>query len=524
MEYRILGPLEVACDGNPLDLGGRKQRSLLALLVINANRVVTTERILEELWGDKAAGKENALWVHISRLRSILEPDRNQPTVLVTRDHGYSLIVEPDSVDVFRFELAATSGRSGMKDDPESASEILSEGLSLWRGDFLEDFRYEEFARVESNRLEEMRVSAVEDRLDADLRRGKSGELMGELDALCEAYPLRERPVSLRMLALYRAGRQADALRSFNRFQRTLGEDLGIDPSPELCRLEEQILLHDSRLQAPTPRRAAAMLSANVTNPFKGLRAFREADSDVFFGRDRLIADVIRRLAHRQRLVTLVGPSGSGKSSIVRAGVIAALRKDAIPDSGQWLIAQMVPGSHPFAELEAALLRSAFDAPDSLAHQLSGDEAGILRAALRILPEDTSKILIVIDQFEELFTVVDDESIRVRFLEGITEAIDDPHDRVMVLLTLRADFYGQPLAVSSVRGPNRRWGCQCGPHDSRRAGTGCPRTGSAGRRVLRTILARVVAVGRSGAARSAASFPVHAVGVVRPAGRERLEP
>jgi basic membrane lipoprotein Med (substrate-binding protein (PBP1-ABC) superfamily) len=190
--------------------------------------------------------------------------------------------------------------------------------------------------------------------------------------------------------------------------------------------------------------RAAAAPTESALNPFKGLQPFQEADADHFYGRDRLVGEVIRRIAD-QTLVTLVGPSGSGKSSVARAGVIPALLKDAIPGSDRWLIAQMVPGSRPLAELEAALLRSTIDAPDSLADQLDGDKADILRAALRVLPDDTAKILIVIDQFEELFTLVDDEETRTRFLEGLTEAVNEPHGRVRVLLTLRADFYDRPL-------------------------------------------------------------------------------
>ena len=181
-------------------------------------------------------------------------------------------------------------------------------------------------------------------------------------------------------------------------------------------------------------------------NPFKGLRAFHEDDNSDFFGRDRLVADVVRRLDQGERLIGLVGPSGSGKSSVVRAGLIPALRKGAITGSDGWLIAQMVPGAHPFAELEVALLRSSLDAPDSLADQLADPETGILRAALRMIPSDESRLLLVIDQLEELFTLVEDDDERGRFLAGLMAALEDPHGRVMVVLTLRADFYDRPLA------------------------------------------------------------------------------
>ncbi len=450
MEFRILGRIEVTDDGILLDLGPLKQRSLLALLVINANRTVTTDRILEELWGIDAEGKENALWVYVSRLRSVLEKERSEPAVLLTRDHGYSLTVEPMSVDASRFEAEVAQGRSLIKDDPAAASEQLEAALSLWRGDALEDFRYDDFAQAEINRLDELRVATFEARIEADLRQGRSGELIGELDALSSAHPLRERPICLKMLALYRAGRQADALRAYEQFRLLLGEELGIEPSPELHRMEEQILLHDSRLQAPRGRRTAASPSPSMVNPFKGLRAFREGDAEDFFGRDRLVADVVRRLDDGLPLVALVGASGSGKSSVVQAGVVPALRKNAIEGSDSWLVAQMVPGSRPFAELEAALLRAAFDPPDSLSALREGERLGILRAALRVLPEPASRLLLVIDQFEELFTLVKDETTRQQFLDALVEALSDPHSRVTVLLTLRADFYDRPLQHAPI--------------------------------------------------------------------------
>nr|MDJ0498210.1 BMP family ABC transporter substrate-binding protein [Acidimicrobiia bacterium] len=248
------------------------------------------------------------------------------------------------------------------------------------------------------------------------------------------------------MLALYRAGRSADALRTFERFRRTVGDELGIDPSPELCRLEEQILLHDSRLQLRRPQPVRATVTAPTTNPYHGLRPFGEDDAGSFFGRERLIAEVVRRIDDGERLITMIGASGSGKSSAVRAGLIPSIRKGAVGGSDQWLIAHMLPGSDPFIELEAALLRSTLDTPDSLSELLqSEDGSGFLRAALRLLPTESSRMVLVVDQFEELFTLVDDEELRWRFLDHLLEAIDDAYGRVVVVTTLRADFYGRPL-------------------------------------------------------------------------------
>ncbi len=449
VEFRILGPLEVLDEGQPLDVGPHKQRSLLAILLIHANRVVTTDHLLEELWGDDAEGKENALWVYVSRLRAILEPTREKgahPEVLVTRDHGYQLVIDPESIDASRFQQAVDHARTVIKDDPTTAAGTLRAALAEWRGTALQDFAYEDFARSEINRLEQLRLDAVEDAVEADLRTGKAGELIGELEQLHDQHPLRERPVGQLMLALYRAGRSADALRTFERFRRTLGEELGIDPSPELCRLEEQVLLHDSRLQRrrPTPERVA--LTGPAVNPFRGLRPFSEDDARDFFGRDRLIAEVVRRIDGGDRLIAMIGPSGSGKSSAVRAGLIPFIRKGAVAGSDHWLIAHMLPGSNPFIELEAALLRSTIDAPDSLAEPLQADDgSGLLRAALRLLPSESSRLLLVVDQFEELFTLVEDEAEQRRFMDHLVGAVDDSYGRVVVVLTLRADFYGRPL-------------------------------------------------------------------------------
>ena len=446
MEFRILGPLEAHADGHRIDLGPYKQRALLALLLLHVDRVVPTDRILEELWGDDAAGKEKALWVHISRLRSALEPHRSTrggSSVLMTRDHGYLLRVDAASIDARRFEAAVNEARDRLALEPDAASEILREALALWRGAALQDFAYDDFAATEIARLEELRVQALETRIEADLKRGVSGELVVELEELVQQHPLRERCVVQLMHALYRAGRQAEALRAFQSFRRRIGEELGIEPSPELRRLEEQILVHDPGLVGPSFARAAQ--PTTTINPFKGLHAFREGDAEDFFGRDRLVAEVVGRVDGGTRLVALVGPSGSGKSSVVRAGVVPTLRKGAVPGSQRWLFASMVPGAHPFAELEAALLRSTIDAPDSLTAQLADETLGLLRCVLRVLPDDTSRLVLVIDQFEELFTLVDDESERRRFLANLVAALDDPRARVIVILTLRADSYHRPL-------------------------------------------------------------------------------
>ena len=449
MELRALGPLTVLQDGEELDLGAHRQKAVFALLLVHRNQALPADRMLEELWGDEAAGKLNALRVYVSRLRDALQPDRerNGDSVLHTVGAGYRLEVDDEHYDVAQFERLVTAGKGLLSADPAGAAASLQSALELWRGPPFEDFSYDNFVQTEAHRLSEMRIDAIEDRVDADIATGLGGELVTELEVLRRQHPLRERLAAQQALALYRSGRPAEALRAIGRFRRHVGEELGIDPSPRLLRLEEQILLHDERIQPPLPSSESLLRSARaVANPFKGLRSFGVADVGTFFGRDALIAELLRTIGTGQRLVAIVGASGSGKSSAVHAGLLPALSKGALEGSDEWLIATMTPGAHPFAELEAALLRSSFDAPASLGALLDDGDTGLLRAVLRLLPQSDARFVVAIDQFEELFTLVDDSELVDRFLSNLVTASDDPHGRIIVVLTLRADFYGRPLS------------------------------------------------------------------------------
>jgi WD40 repeat protein/class 3 adenylate cyclase len=183
---------------------------------------------------------------------------------------------------------------------------------------------------------------------------------------------------------------------------------------------------------------------AIVANPYKGLRSFEEADAADYFGREELIEQLVKRLGGT-RFLAVVGPSGSGKSSVVRAGLLPAIRRGAIPASERWWITDMFPAARPLDGLEAALLRAVPDPPASLMDQLERDEHGLHRAILRLLPSDATELVLVIDQFEEVFTLVEDESVRVHFLGSLENAVRDPRSRLRVVTTLRADFYDRPL-------------------------------------------------------------------------------
>lgn len=703
LRFAILGPVELRIDGQLVDAGVYKQRALLARLLIDKNAVVSTDRLIDDLWGDSTSkDPQNALWVVVSRLRSVLEPDRprrSDGTVLLTRSPGYLIQISDDALDSTQFEQLAQEGRSLLETSPDRASAALTSALALWRGRPLEEFLYEEWASAEVARLDELRLATVEDRIDADLRLGRSRELVSELESLTRQHPSRQRLTGHLMLALHRSGRQGDALRAFGTLRTYLAEELGLEPSAELASLEERIVLDDPELievhavrqlsgraepglsvrgyelratigagqtgtvhrafqpsigrevaikiigpeladnpdfirrfeaevrsaaqlehpqvvpifdfwrepgaaylvtpyfprqslaelltagpldtavaatvieqvgtalaaahqrgvvhgnvkpenvlldhestahltdfglgfdvgdpddmaetmssghRAPETRAgeltrssdlysfavlaertlggsvgsesvadsplvgpAAAVvaramaadpderhpdvesfvdellkaLGANVdpsiavevSNPYRGLRAFAEADADHFFGRERLVERLLTRLGHSgttARFVALVGPSGSGKSSVIRAGLVPAIRSGALTGSDRWFITTMVPGVHPFESLEGALRRIATNPPNDLLERLT--DRGLADAVEAINPDRSTQVVIVVDQLEELFAQ-SAPSEAAAFLDALASAAADPHAGVKIVATLRADFYDHPL-------------------------------------------------------------------------------
>lgn len=241
MDFRILGPLEVLDGGRTLPLGGKRQRALLALLLLHANEVVASERLIDKLWGERPPSSAvNTLQAYVSRLRKPLGAQR-----LVRRPSGYVLHVEPDELDRFRFERLLEEARAS---EPVAARELLREALALWRGPALADVAYEEFAQIEIRRLEELRVDALERRIEADLSLEAHAAVVPELEALVAEHPLRERLHEQLILALYRSGRQAEALAGYRRARLVLVEELGIEPGPELQELQRAILRQDPSL------------------------------------------------------------------------------------------------------------------------------------------------------------------------------------------------------------------------------------------------------------------------------------
>ena len=442
MDFRLLGALEVSANGAVADLGPPKQRALLAILLLHAGEIVPIDRLIDLLWGESAPRTAaHSIQIYVSDLRRALESLGGGRQVLATRAPGYQLETDPETIDARRFERLVEEGTRQLREgDPDGGAEALRTALRLWRGPALSDFAYEEFAQPYIRRFHDLHLDAIEQVAAAELEAGRAAEVVPMLDAAIREDPLRERSRELLMLALYRSGRHAESLRTYQQLRTTLVDELGLDPSPSLQRLQERILLHDPSL---LPQAEQPAPEASHRNPYKGLRSFREADAPDFFGRDALVDRLIRALDTGSHLVALVGPSGSGKSSAIAAGLIPRLREGAVPGSDGWVIAQMVPGTNPLAEVEAVVAAAA-GVPTGLATLLDAEAAPEgASIPLRMMPEG-SRVLLVIDQFEELFTITD-EVARRRFLDSIARAVSEPDTQITVLLSLRADYYDRPL-------------------------------------------------------------------------------
>jgi WD40 repeat protein/DNA-binding SARP family transcriptional activator len=603
MQIHLLGPVEVSSDHERVPLGGPKPRALLAMLALDAGSTVSAERLIDGLWGDEPpATAAKMVQLYVSQLRKAMAA-RGESDAIATRGRGYQLQLARDRVDVGRFERLLAQGAP-------------REALRLWREPALADIADEPFAAAEIRRLEELRTTALEVAIDQDLDAGRHRDVLPELEALLAQEPLRERLHAQRMLALYRSGRQAEALEAYRQARATLVEQIGVEPGPELRRLHELILRQDPSLDPPgqepagaplvgrdnelahlrglwararagagasvlvtgppgigktrlvqefaqevrrdggavaygeleevheptllvlddvarppdvppdrpvmavatavegkgetlplaplarddvatlaryhagtraaeppvdrlvaesggvparVHRAAAAWARAVATQrvgeaaarasaeragwhlagddvatevvelqtvreraqlagpdampacPFKGLASFDVEDAPVFFGRERLVADMIARLPGT-RLMGIVGPSGSGKSSTMRAGLLAALADGVLPGSERWPRVLIRPGAHPLAALEGATAE---------------------------LPA-RERCIVVVDQFEEAFTACRDTAERAAFVDALVACARDTRRRTLVLVAVRADFYGHCARFSEL--------------------------------------------------------------------------
>ena len=626
MEVRLLGPVEASVEGRGVPLGAAKQRAVLAMLALRANGTVLLDELMEGLWGEHPpATASKMVQQYVSQLRRVLGDDNGEAAEILTRGRGYELRIAPEQVDAERFQRLLSDGAA-------------REALALWRGPALADVADEPFAAAEIRRLDELRLAAVERAIEADLADGRHRELVGELEALVAEHPLSEGLHGQLMLALYRSGRQAEALEAYRRARSALVEEVGVEPGAELRRLHEAILRQDvtlagpragelpqeletssplvgrdaelerlravweraragggavavvsgpqgsgrSRLVAelagevhrqgalvlcgaaatararaarrrallvlddvpasawnelaelasgaaagsllvvattdeaalaarlpdaehlalqPLPARAIAAIAAlyapegaeipvaelaarsaglparahrlaaewgraetarrldevaartagergdlrraeeelagtvvelqtvrehtelleparaTVVCPFKGLASFEVDDGEFFFGRERLVAEMVARLVGSP-LLGVVGPSGSGKSSAVRAGLLREIGKGVLPGSTRWAQVLLRPGEHPVRTLEDALAEGGGD----------------------------GRLLIAVDQFEEVFTLCREEAERAAFARALVATTRS----ATVVLAVRADFYGRCAAYPDL--------------------------------------------------------------------------
>ena len=697
IQIALLGPLVVTRDGRPIDVTGPKRRALLTFLALHLDTPVGRDEIIEAIWPKRQTGREEStLRVHVSHLRDELETDRSdEPKILLTRGQAYVLSGHTVQLDTRSFDDLVREARSHLESAPDVAVELLNEALALWRGRPLQDVEYEDFAQESIRSLDQARVDAIEDRAEALIAVGEDIAAVQDLEPLVRNDATGERPTSLLMIALYRLGRQSDALRTANRLARHLSEQ-GLDPSPRIGLLEERILNHDPtllpeetitpetirpgrsirgyelreeagrgsigvvyRAYQPAVGREVAMKvinpeiaanpdfvrrfaeearviaslehphivplhdfwrepngaflvmrwmnggslavrlgtswepetlartfdqigsalghahscgvvhrdvkPANVLfdaggnaylcdfglavagieagaagagvartidppyaspeltrgegptvasdvfglgvllaeaasgrgfpeattalpdslwevvsgataanpadrfpdiaafrlslaeavgglpspaprtvrrNPYKGLEPFDEADAADFYGRDDVVDSLLGAVASHG-LVAVVGASGSGKSSVVRAGLVPALRDGAIAGSEEWFVVTMVPGTDPFDEFHTGLRDSAVGSTEASKREGSRE---LREASTTALDSPNSRALLIIDQFEELFSAEMSDEIRERFFENVADLVMDPTHRVKVIVTMRADFSDRPLA------------------------------------------------------------------------------
>ncbi|HEX6300193.1 MAG TPA: BTAD domain-containing putative transcriptional regulator [Acidimicrobiia bacterium] len=697
IQIALLGPLVVTRDGQSIEVTGPKRRALLTFLALHLDRPVGRDEIIEAIWPRRQTGREEStLRVHVSHLRDELEPDRSEePKVLLTRGQAYLLSGHTVELDTRRFDDLVSEARSHLESRPDVALELLDEALAIWRGRPLQDVEYEDFAQESIRSLEQARVDAIEDRAEALIAVGEDIAAVQDLEPLVRNDATRERPTSLLMLALYRLGRQSDALRTTKRHARHLSQQ-GLEPSPRIGLLEERILNHDPTLlpeetitpetirpgrsirgyelreeagrgsigvvyrayqpavgrevamkvinpdvaaspdfvrrfveearviaslehphivplhdfwrepngaflvmrwmdggsladrlgtswepktlartfdqigsalghahsrgvvhrdvkpanvlfdaggnaylcdfglavariefgaagaglartieppyaspeltrgEGPTvasdifglgvllaeaasgrgfpetmtslpdslwetvsiataanpadrfPDLAAFRLSLAEAvgglpspaprtvrrNPYKGLEPFDETDTADFYGRDDVVDSLLGAVASRG-LVAVVGASGSGKSSVVRAGLVPALRDGAIAGSEEWFIVTMVPGTDPFDEFHIGLRDAAVGSTEASTREGSRELRDAFTTAL---DSPNSRALLIIDQFEELFSAEVGDEIRERFFENVADLVMDRAHRMKVIVTMRADFSDRPLA------------------------------------------------------------------------------
>jgi WD40 repeat protein/DNA-binding SARP family transcriptional activator len=472
MEFRLLGPLEVRCDGATVAIPSAMQRAVLAALLLEAGRVVPVDRLIDTLWGP-AAPRTARITVqnYVMRLRQAL--GEAGPERISTRSPGYLISVEPGELDVTRFEELLGSARTAAGQRAwGAAAEHARSALSLWRGDPLADVESDRLRREEASRLIDLRLRALETRIDADLHLGNHGEVIAELRGLAAAHPEREGLHAQLMLALYRDGRQAEALAAYQRARQALVDEIAAEPGLELRELHQRILAADPALALAAPAAPAAGPAAGPgadpaaigrESPYQGLSAFQERDAAFFYGREMATARLLDRMSSQlagSGLLVVAGASGVGKSSLLQAGVLPRLREAglaAAPGATAWPHAVFTPGRAPLDELAVRVAPLAGADAAAVRRGLDADPAGFALTARQVAlagpaglaaspdrpPPEPPRLVLLIDQFEQLFTQCPDERQRQAFISALHAAAAVGPGQLpaaLVVLAVRADF------------------------------------------------------------------------------------
>lgn len=443
-DFRLLGPFEVLRDGRTLDLGPHKQRAVLAALTIHANRVVSLDRLIDELWGEEPPAQAiGTLQAYVSNLRRVLEPDRpprEPPKVLVTQSPGYLLRVPADSLDSNRFEAMTSEGQGFLREGNAAAAlERFDVALDLWRGPALADFAFEPFAQAEAARLEELRLVAQEGRFQAQLDLGAHVDTIPHLEAAVAANPLRERLIGMWMLALYRAGRQADALAAYQAARNTLIDELGIDPSPGLRRLEADILSQAASLDwdppkvqpaatAPAKPGAAMPPGDGRSTPRAAVPGAAEAGTPIV-GRKRELSilqlALNRAAAGRGGAALVQGEPGIGKTRLVRELIALAAERGFPWAWGGSLEGGGTPAYWPWVEVIRSLV------PQALPGQLANAAEGGMAELAQVVPEVRRLVT-----SPDASVATDPETARLRLFEavaGFLASFSTDHPLLVVL-------------------------------------------------------------------------------------------
>jgi predicted ATPase/DNA-binding SARP family transcriptional activator len=451
LSYRVLGPLEVLRDGKPLELGAAKQRAVLGVLLVRRGQIAR-DVLIDALWGaEPPAGARNTLQVYVSRLRRLLGSD-----AIETGPNGYELRLEPGTVDADRFESSFREGRDRLvAGDAHGALELLSAALEHWRGAAYADLRYEAFAQAEAARLDELRLACLEERIDAELALGRHAALVGEVEALVREQPLRERPRGQLILALYRSGRQSEALAEYRGTRRMLADELGLEPSPALRALERMILAHDPGLAAP-----AAHSTPRSNLPLQ---------PTPFIDREEELAAVVELLRNgSRRLVTLTGAGGAGKT---RLAVEAGRQVTAwFPDGVWWVPLQSLPDPQLVPAAIAGALGASADLAseigdrrmllvlDNFEHVLDGatDVSGLLASCPGLVVLATSREPLHLAAEREYQLTPMDEPYAVELF--VERAYETAPDSVVAAICRRVDCL--PLAVELAAAHTRTLACE----------------------------------------------------------------